>query len=101
MAKSRRNSKSTDPTEKQTTEFLQHIFSQHPDFSRGECRITFELGKGLLIEGVRSVCEYTDDRLIIATPSHNIVIEGCCLCICSLMEDSIVICGQIACLRFM
>lgn len=82
--------------ESDSEKFLAKILNQRPDFTCGESRITFEIGGGLLIEGVRKICEYTGDRLIIATYSRSIIIEGCCLCICCMMEDSIVICGQIS-----
>lgn len=81
--------------------FLHDMLNQSPDFSRGETRITFEVGKGLLIEGVRNVCEYTQERLIVSTYSRSIVIEGCCLCLCRMMEDSIVICGKIDTVKFL
>ena len=80
--------------------FLSHMMNTTPSFVRGECRITFEVGKGLMIEGIRSVCEYTEDRLIIATCSRTVIIEGNCLCICRMMEDAIVICGNIFDVKF-
>ena len=86
--------------ESDSEKLLGKILNQRPDFSCGESRITFEIGGGLLIEGFRRVCEYTDERLIIATYSRNVIIEGCCLCISCLMEDSIVVCGQISDIKF-
>lgn len=83
-------------TEDFSDQFLSGVLNQSPDFSRGETRITFEVGKGLLIEGIRNVCEYTEERLIITTYSRNIIIEGGCLCICRMLEDAIVICGNIS-----
>lgn len=80
--------------------FLESVMNTTPDFSRGECRITFEVGKGLLIEGVRNVCEYTEERLIFSTCSRSIIVEGNCLCICRMLEDAMVICGNIAAVRF-
>ncbi len=81
--------------------FLSDMLNRVPDFSRGETRITCEVGKGLLIEGVRNVCEYTEERLIVATYSRNILIEGSCLCICRMMEDALVICGRLEAVRFL
>lgn len=81
-------------------QFLESVMNTTPDFSRGECRITFEVGKGLLIEGVRNVSEYSEERLILSTCSRSIIIEGNCLCICRMMEDAMVICGNIAAVRF-
>ncbi|MBQ5544963.1 MAG: YabP/YqfC family sporulation protein [Clostridia bacterium] len=79
---------------------LRHMLNCSPDFSRGETRVTFEVGRSLLIEGVRSVCEYTEERLVISTYSRRVVIEGCGLCICRMMEDAMVICGRIDTVRF-
>lgn len=75
--------------------FLRKLMNTKPEFSRGECRITFEVGRGLLIEGVKSVCDYSDSQIILTTFSRNIVIEGGCLCICRMMQESMVICGSI------
>lgn len=84
-----------------TERLLREMLNRQPDFSRGETRVTFEVGRGLLVEGLRSICEYTEERLILATYSRSVVIEGCGLCICRMMEDAIVICGDIAAVRFL
>lgn len=81
--------------------FLRELLNRSPDFSRGEARVTFEVGRGLLIEGVRNVVEYGEQRLIIATFSQSVVIEGSRLCICSMMGDSLVICGCVASVQFL
>lgn len=91
-----RSMKNTQNGDGFSDKFLSEVLNQSPDFSRGETRITFEVGKGLLIEGIRNVCEYTEERLMIATYSRNIIIEGGCLCICRMLEDAIVICGNIS-----
>ena len=90
-----KNGQNADSSDK----FLSGVLNQTPDFSRGETRITFEIGKGLLIEGIRNVCEYTEERMIISTYSRNIIIEGTCLCICRMLEDAIVICGNISAVK--
>ena len=84
------------PSEK----FLRKLMNSTPDFSRGECRITFEVGKGVLIEGFKSVCEYGNDRIILSTFCRNVIIEGSGLCICRLLRHSIVICGCISSVSF-
>lgn len=94
-----RHAKNTQNTDEFSDKFLSDLLNQSPDFSRGETRITYEVGKGLLIEGLRNVCEYTEERLILATYSRNIIIEGCCLCICRMLEDAIVICGDISAVK--
>lgn len=92
--------KKQTPPSQQSERFLRKLLNTRPDFLHGDCRITFEVGSGLLIEGIRSVSEYTETRFIAVTCSRLVIIEGCHLCICSMMEDSMVICGQITAVRF-
>ncbi len=80
--------------------FLRKLMNTSPDLTRGDCRITFEVGRGLLIEGIKSVCDYSDNRIIISTYSRSIIIEGSCLCICRMLQKSIVICGNIMSVSF-
>lgn len=80
--------------------FLRRLMNSSPDFSHGECRITFEVGKGLLIEGCRGICDYSDDRIIVSTCSKNVVIAGGCLSICRMIENTVVICGNICSVSF-
>lgn len=94
-----RSAKNAQGADGFSDKFLSEVLNQSPDFSRGETRITYEVGKGLLIEGLRNVCEYTEERLILSTYSRNIIIEGCCLCICRMLEDAIVICGDISAVK--
>ena len=35
--------------------FLRKLMNHSPSFVRGECRITIEMGKGLLIEGCKAM----------------------------------------------
>lgn len=99
MIMSKKNANNTPNMDRFSDKFLSEMLNQSPDFSRGETRITYEVGKGLLIEGLRNVCEYTEERLILSTYSRNIIIEGCCLCICRMLEDAIVICGDISAVK--
>ncbi len=80
--------------------FLRKLMNTSPDLSRGDCRITLEVGRGLLIEGFRSVCDYSDQRIIISTYSRSVIVEGSCLCICRMLQKSIVICGNILSVSF-
>ena len=80
--------------------FLRKLMNASPNFSRGECRITIEMGKGLLIEGCKGICDYSDTRIIVMTCSRNVMIEGCGLSICRMIENSVVICGSICSVSF-
>jgi YabP family. len=71
-----------------------------PDLSKGECRVTFEVGKGMLIEGVRSVCECSDEQIILSTCSRSVIVQGQGLCVCRMLRSSIVICGRINSVSF-
>lgn len=93
------NTKNAQNGDNLSDKFLSDVLNQSPDFSRGETRVTFDVGKGILIEGIRNVCEYTEERLIISTYSRSLIIEGCCLCICRMLEDAIVICGNISAVK--
>ena len=80
--------------------FLRKLMNTSPSFARGECRITIELGKGLLIEGCKGICDYSDVRIIVMTCSRSVMIEGCGLSICRMIENSVVICGNICSVSF-
>ena len=80
--------------------FLRKLMNTTPSFGRGECRITVELGKGLLIEGCSGICDYSDERITVRTCSRNVIIEGCGLSICRMIQNTIVICGRISSVRF-
>ncbi len=80
--------------------FLRKLMNHSPSFGRGECRITIEMGKGLLIEGCKAICNYSDERIVLLTCSRNVVIEGCGLSICRMIENSVVICGGIFSVSF-
>lgn len=80
--------------------FLRKLMNASPSFGRGECRITIEVGKGLLIEGCRGICDYSDESITLVTCSKNVKIEGCGLSICRMIEHSVVICGRITNISF-
>lgn len=75
--------------------FLRKLMNTSPDFGRGECRITLEVGKGVLIEGCRGILDYSDEKIAVSTCSRSVVIDGSCLCICRMMDCTVVICGNI------
>lgn len=81
-------------------QFLRRLMNTSPDLSRGECRITFEVGKGLLIEGFRSVCEYCSESITVSTYCRKVIIEGSGLSICRMLQSTIVICGSISSVSF-
>ena len=80
--------------------FLRKLMNTSPSLVRGDCRITIEMGKGLLIEGCTGMCDYSDEKVIVRTCSRSVVVEGRHLCICRMIENSIVICGQICSVSF-
>ncbi len=80
--------------------FLRKLMNSSPDMSHGDCRVTIEVGRGLLIEGCRGICEYGDDRITISTCKKRVVIEGGCLCIYRMIENTIIICGNINSISF-
>ena len=80
--------------------FLRKLMNTAPDFSKGECRVTFDVGRGMLIEGVRTVRGCSDDRIVLSTCSKTLTIEGRGLCICRMFRTSMVICGTITSVSF-
>ncbi|MBQ1441748.1 MAG: YabP/YqfC family sporulation protein [Clostridia bacterium] len=80
--------------------FLRKLMNSSPDMSHGDCRVTIEAGKGLLIEGCKGICEYNDDRIAVSTCNKIVVIEGCCMCIYRMIENTIVICGCVKSVSF-
>ena len=80
--------------------FLSKLMNTDPDFGRGECRITIEVGRGLLVEGCRGISEYSEDKIALLTCSRSVVIEGSRLCICRMMGRAMVICGSISSVSF-
>lgn len=81
--------------EPMSEKFLKKLMNTSPILKQGDCRITIELGYGLLVEGSRGICDYSSERIVIRTYSGKVTIEGCGLCICRMMDDSVVICGKI------
>lgn len=84
----------------QSDRFLRKLMNTSPDLSKGECRVTFEVGKGMLIEGVKSIYECGDEQIILSTCSRNVIVEGQGLCICRMLRTSMVICGRINSVSF-
>ncbi len=80
--------------------FLRKLMNTSPDIVRGECRITVEVGKGLLIEGCRGILNYSENNIVVSTCSRNVIIDGNCLCICRMMDSTLVICGNIRSVSF-
>ena len=80
--------------------FLRKLMNTSPDVRRGECRITVEVGKGLLIEGCRGILDYSDGKIVVSTCSRSVVVDGSCLCICRMIDCTVVICGNIRSVSF-
>ncbi|MBQ9901598.1 MAG: YabP/YqfC family sporulation protein [Clostridia bacterium] len=80
--------------------FLRKLMNTSPDIGRGECRITFEVGRGLLIEGCRGILDYSDEQISVATCSRSVIIDGSCLCICRMIDCTLLICGNIRSVSF-
>ena len=80
--------------------FLRKLMNASPDMSHGDCRVTVEVGKGLLIEGSRGICEYSDDRIVISTCQKRVAIDGSCLCIYRMIENTVIICGNVRSVSF-